>query len=218
MNDTGGDSGMKPSNQSARDRQCPTVPRARVRRPQAVRTPEIESYILERIRRGDTLIAICDDEEAIAIGVPCRDTVFAWVARDKERRLAKEVVEDEVLFADRLTIAKEIRTIGYAEEIISISDDGRNDTYTDSDGRTVVDHDHIQRAKLRVETRKWLMAKLLPREYGDKPAEVNVSTNLHNHMPQTISAEFLEKMRQRRAVALQNYPSPKASGDEKASR
>jgi hypothetical protein len=31
-----------------------------------------------------------------------------------------------------------------------------------------VDHDHIARSKLRVDTRKWLLAKCLPKIYGDR--------------------------------------------------
>ncbi len=32
----------------------------------------------------------------------------------------------------------------------------------------VVDHEHIQRSRLRVDARKWIAAKLLPKRYGDK--------------------------------------------------
>jgi len=55
-----------------------------------------------------------------------------------------------------------------AEEIIDISDDGVNDTYLDNDGNERTDNDVIQRSKLRVDSRKWILSKLLPRKYGDK--------------------------------------------------
>jgi hypothetical protein len=45
------------------------------------------------------------------------------------------------------------------------------------DGREVVDHDHIQRAKLRVETRKWMLGKMAPKKYGDKQ-QIEHSGNL----------------------------------------
>ena len=54
-----------------------------------------------------------------------------------------------------------------ADEIIEIADDGKNDTYIDPDGLTKTNTDVIQRSRLRVDTRKWLMAKLKPRKYGD---------------------------------------------------
>lgn len=56
----------------------------------------------------------------------------------------------------------------FAEEIVQISDDGQNDTQTDEAGRTIVDYDHIARSKLRVDTRKWLMARMAPKKYGDR--------------------------------------------------
>ena len=32
----------------------------------------------------------------------------------------------------------------------------------------VPDHDHISRAKLRIDTRKWILGKVLPKIYGDR--------------------------------------------------
>lgn len=58
-----------------------------------------------------------------------------------------------------------------AHECIEIADDGRRD-YQEVEGergsRVVVDTDHIQRAKLRVETRLKLLAKWDPKRYGEK--------------------------------------------------
>jgi hypothetical protein len=33
---------------------------------------------------------------------------------------------------------------------------------------TVLDHEHVQRSRLRVDARKWLLSKLLPKQYGDR--------------------------------------------------
>lgn len=63
------------------------------------------------------------------------------------------------------------RAIGYerlAEDIIAISDDGQNDTYTDDDGNIRTNQDVIARSRLRVDTRKWMLSKMLPKVYGDK--------------------------------------------------
>lgn len=64
--------------------------------------------------------------------------------------------------------AKEQQQELQEDELLDIADDGTNDTYVDDEGKVRVDHDHIQRSKLRIETRKWLMAKLKPKKYGDK--------------------------------------------------
>lgn len=56
----------------------------------------------------------------------------------------------------------------FAEQAIAIADDGTNDTYTDEDGKEQVNHDVIQRSRLRVDTRKWMASKLAPKLYGEK--------------------------------------------------
>lgn len=63
------------------------------------------------------------------------------------------------------------RQIGYqllADEILEISDDGANDTYVDEDGQLRTDQDVIARSKLRVDSRKWMLSKMLPKVYGEK--------------------------------------------------
>lgn len=54
------------------------------------------------------------------------------------------------------------------EEADDIADDGSNDTYIDDDGNVKVNHDVIQRSKLRVEQRRWHASKLRPKKYGDR--------------------------------------------------
>lgn len=56
----------------------------------------------------------------------------------------------------------------WADQIVDISDDGVNDTYLDDKGNVRTDHDVIHRSKLRVESRKWLLSKRLPAEFGDQ--------------------------------------------------
>ena len=53
-------------------------------------------------------------------------------------------------------------------EIIEIADDASGDYVTSSDGQTIVDHENIQRSRLRVDARKWAAARLAPRKYGDR--------------------------------------------------
>ncbi len=38
----------------------------------------------------------------------------------------------------------------------------------DGKGNKVLDHEHVQRSRLRVDTRKWAAGKLAPKRYGDK--------------------------------------------------
>lgn len=66
--------------------------------------------------------------------------------------------------------AREAQAHHWADEIITISDDSRNDfitRQTPAGEEVMVNHEHISRAKLRVDSRKWLLARLLPKQYGD---------------------------------------------------
>jgi hypothetical protein len=78
------------------------------------------------------------------------------------------VLSDLHGFGERYARAKEIAAHMLAEEIAEIADDGSRDYTVTEDGREIPDHDHINRSKLRVDSRKWLLSKLLPKKYGDK--------------------------------------------------
>lgn len=63
------------------------------------------------------------------------------------------------------------------EDILDIADDGRNDwmeVFSKDDGGIGwrINGEHIQRSRVRIDTRKWLAAKLAPKFYGEnKPEE-----------------------------------------------
>lgn len=96
------------------------------------------------------LETICSAE-----GMPGVSTVFRWLAAHES-------------FRDNYARAREAQADFLADEMIAIADDGSRDYTKDEDGHEVVDHDHIQRSKLRVDARKWIASKLKPKKYGDK--------------------------------------------------
>lgn len=109
-------------------------------------------------------IAICEAVASSTDGVhklfagdewPAVSSIFLWLAKYPE-------------FSERYAQARANQAKLLAQQIIEIADDGANDTYIDSEGREVTNHDHIQRSKLRVDARKWVASKLLPKVYGDK--------------------------------------------------
>jgi hypothetical protein len=118
---------------------------------------ELATRICERLAAGETLRAICRDDD-----MPSEPTVRRWA------------LETESPFSAQYAKAREIGYQGLADEILEISDDGRNDTYLldEETGAKGVDHDVIARSRLRVDTRKWLLSKALPKVYGDKIAHV----------------------------------------------
>ena len=68
--------------------------------------------------------------------------------------------------------AKELQAEYLLGESVEIADDGTNDWMERQrqDGSVAVDHEHIQRSKLRVDTRKWAMSKMAPKKYGERVA------------------------------------------------
>ena len=78
-----------------------------------------------------------------------------------------EWVETNPAFAEQYARA---RARGYellADEIIEISDDATGDVIETEHGPRV-DAERVARSKLRVDSRKWMLAKMLPKVYGDK--------------------------------------------------
>jgi hypothetical protein len=120
-------------------------------------TQETADIICERLADGESLRTICDDAD-----MPARSTVFRWLSLHKE-------------FSDQYARAKEVQAEVLADELISIADDGRNDWMErkDADGENIgwrENGEALRRSALRIDTRKWVAAKLLPKKYGEKIA------------------------------------------------
>lgn len=116
-------------------------------------SPEKAREICERMAEGKSLREIC-----LAEDMPSKTTVFRWLEREEP-------------FRDQYARAREAQFDFIAEEIVRISDDASGDFFIeDRDGKSVVvpDHARVQRDRLRVDSRKWLLSKIAPRKYGDK--------------------------------------------------
>ena len=116
-------------------------------------TDEAALVICERIANGESLKAICEDEN-----MPARSTVFKWLAENKT-------------FSDMYVRAREEQADAIFDEILEIADDGRNDWMErrgEEDAGWVTNGENIQRARLRIDARKWMAGKLRPRKYGEK--------------------------------------------------
>lgn len=119
---------------------------------------EVAAIICTRLSEGETLRQICRDE-----GMPSPSTVIGWAKDDFGPG-----------FAEQYARARELGYAVMAEELVEIADDGAND-WTVREGREVVDHEHVTRSRLRVDTRKWLLAKALPKVYGEKIAHTGAA-------------------------------------------
>ena len=61
-----------------------------------------------------------------------------------------------------------------------IADDQENDVYEDEDGREQTNHNVINRAKIRIDSRKWMLGKMNPKKYSDK---IQVDTTEFSEQP-----------------------------------
>src|SRR5260370_1722018 len=81
-----------------------------------------------------------------------------------EAQISTKSVRD---FRDQYARAREEQADKLFREIIEIADDASGDYVTTSDGKRIVDHENIQRSRLRVDARTWAAARLAPKKYGD---------------------------------------------------
>lgn len=113
---------------------------------------EVADRICDEITQGKSLRSILEAED-----IPASSTIYKWLAANEH-------------FAEQYARAREAQADSLFDEILTIADDGRNDSYVDDDGNPRTDHDVIARSKLRVDARKWMAGKLRPKKYGDKLA------------------------------------------------
>lgn len=116
---------------------------------------EKANKICELITEGKSLRTI----EKIR-GMPTAGCIIRWLGRHPA-------------FEQQYAQARKASTDALFEEILDICDNGSNDWMEQNatgEGRKIwkVNGEHIQRSKLRVDTRKWALSKLQPKKYGEK--------------------------------------------------
>lgn len=116
-------------------------------------TPETIDHILDRISEGESIVKICGLDRADSM--PSAVLWYRWLDEDAE-------------LVKRYARACEARAEQIFEEILDISDDGALDLVANEDGSERLNSEHIQRSRLRVDSRKWMLSKLQPKKYGDK--------------------------------------------------
>ncbi|MCH7928914.1 MAG: hypothetical protein IIA01_00215 [Proteobacteria bacterium] len=118
----------------------------------SIYSDELAATICTRLAGGESLRRICGDDD-----MPGESTVHGWL-----------VAEEHKDFETNYQLARQLQADRFADEILEISDDADNDFTAGEKGGKVVNHEHISRSRLRVDTRKWLMSKVAPKVYGDK--------------------------------------------------
>lgn len=146
-------SARKPA--KAKTAEAPKRPRGN----QTKYTDALATEILVRMAGGLTVNQVCRQLETEGTKI-APSTVRLWVLDNRQG------------FAERYARAREMTLEFWADECVDIADDGTNDWVErkskEGETFTVVDHEHISRSKVRIDTRKWLLSKLKPDRYGDK--------------------------------------------------
>ena len=116
-------------------------------------TQEMADIICERIADGESVRQIAADAE-----MPAKSTIFKWLADHEE-------------FSDQYARACETRADEIFDEIFDIADNAENDWMERSEkrgGGWEINGEHIQRSRLRIDARKWALARMNPKKYGDR--------------------------------------------------
>lgn len=117
-------------------------------------TPELAHEICDRMAKGEALRAICRDEN-----MPAHNTVIGWAMDNYQG------------FYDQYARAREIQAEVMFDEVLEIADDGSNDFMTITKGNqsyNIEDKEVTNRSRLRVDSRKWYLSKVLPKKFGEK--------------------------------------------------
>jgi len=96
-------------------------------------------------------------------------------------------------FLPKYAGAREAQAELMSAEIIEIADETCSDTRIVKKGDLeieVADNEWINRSRLRVDTRKWLMSKLAPKKYGDK-IQQEVSGKDGGPIQAAVTVEFV---------------------------
>ena len=90
--------------------------------------------------------------------MPSLETIRVWLKNKPE--LSAQYAQAHEAYAESVF-----------EEMLEIADDSRNDFMErEKNGRSfvVLDDEAVSRSRLRIDTRKWMLARMAPKKYGDK--------------------------------------------------
>jgi transposase-like protein len=139
---------------------------------------KIATEICAEIAGGKLLPRVCKQ-----IGVS-PSTVFLWLKQHPEfaelysraKEIQCEVFASETLdLAERPLRGKRIKSVKI--ESVEPKSKGRKTAKKTAIRTEMLAGDAVDRSRLAVETRKWLLSKMFPKKYGDKPLDDGASSD-----------------------------------------
>lgn len=100
--------------------------------------PEVAEDICALLADGESLRSICKRQ-----GMPNKATVFRWLRVHEE-------------FRDQYAKATDSRADAVFEEMLDIADDAAKESAA------------VAKARLQIDTRKWVLSRMNPKKFGDK--------------------------------------------------
>jgi len=126
-------------------------------------TDEVAATICERLALGESLRRICAEGslDGDKNSMPSKTTVFRWLEANES-------------FRDQYARAREWQAETILDDILEIADETSHDSQEIEIAPglkvTQVNHEVVQRSKIRVDSRFKLMGQLHPKKYGPKMA------------------------------------------------
>lgn len=130
---------------------------------------ECFDWIISEIESGKSLRYALNTN-----GMPSSRTFFKWLDDREESGALTEEAQEKV---KRYACACETRELILLDEILEIADKQDADVIVTDDG-IITNHNIIQRNKLQIEARQWVLGKLRPEKYGNKTVNENKNINI----------------------------------------
>jgi len=131
---------------------------------------EIIKKVLSAIETGLSL-----RKAILELNIVSRDTFNEWLKADKN-------------LSDQYARACEQRADTIFEEILDIADETSKDTICTDKGE-IPNSEWMQRSRLRVDARKWMLGKMNPKKYGDK---TDITSGGEKLQPTDIKIEIVK--------------------------
>jgi hypothetical protein len=144
-------------------------------------TQDVADEICHRLSQGESLSSICRTP-----GFPAESTVHRWCDINND-------------FSIEYARARRLQAEHFVDEMVDIADDSRNDfierAKDNGEVFVIADHEHIIRSKARIETRQWIIERILSNKYGPKPQVV-----VNNQVNNTVSVDPIEAGQEYRKI------------------
>lgn len=139
----------------------------------------------ERIDQKCTEIFLLMETEGLSIrkilqrsDMPSNKEFCRWIKKNED--LSKHYAR-----------AREERAEFIFDEILEIADNSNADAWIDDAGQTKIDGEAIQRSKLKIDARKWMLGKMQPKKYGDKMDVTSGGEAIKNNVS-AIQVQFVD--------------------------